>query len=153
MQVAWNRTLLSLAVALTGLAACEAEPGTTDHDGGNPSGSDGGSTIEPGQDGGPPGNVDGGDTGRADGGPPSERGPLIPTVSLGLSHACTVLSSHQAYCVGGNRAGQLGIGSETNPVMTPTLVPDIEFHALDAGSVHTCGIDETGQVLCAGFNE
>jgi len=47
---------------------------------------------------------------------------VFQSVSVGLSHACGVLTDGNVYCWGDNRYGQLGDGSTTTRV-TPAIVP------------------------------
>jgi alpha-tubulin suppressor-like RCC1 family protein len=43
-------------------------------------------------------------------------------ISTGLVYTCGITTSGQAYCWGGNWAGQLGIGARSTPIPTPRLV-------------------------------
>jgi hypothetical protein len=73
-------------------------------------------------------------------------------------HNCAVGSDGKSYCWGSNRKGQLGDGT-TNFTTTPVLTLPGEqpagttFKAVAGGGFHSCGVLNTGQLLCWGLNE
>ncbi len=75
------------------------------------------------------------------------------SASAGVGHTCGVTTDGTVYCWGGNHRGQLGIGSTNFDANPPTaVVGDIQFTAVSAGSIHSCGITGTGEAYCWGDN-
>ena len=75
-------------------------------------------------------------------------------VAAGNQHTCAILDDGNASCWGWNQYGQLGIGSSSNAIRTPSDVSmgDINgtFRSLSLGYYHTCGVLNTSQALCWG---
>jgi alpha-tubulin suppressor-like RCC1 family protein len=69
------------------------------------------------------------------------------------AHSCGVTTSDEAYCWGGNRVGQLGIGGTTSggSHYTPTRVAGgYRFRQIDAGVDYTCAVTTTYRAYCWG---
>ncbi|MBU1238744.1 hypothetical protein KJ865_03455, partial [Myxococcota bacterium] len=82
------------------------------------------------------------------------QGVRIATVTLGNNHTCVIDTADKVWCMGNNEHGQLGIGTSdatAHPVFEyvgdriPGAVVSIE-----AGALHTCAINDAGQVWCWG---
>lgn len=81
-------------------------------------------------------------------------GVTFAQVAAGGSHSCAVTSGGEAYCWGGNTAGQLGDGTTTqrqSPVRVITPA-GVTFAQLAAATVQTCGVTTAGAVYCWGLN-
>ena len=77
------------------------------------------------------------------------------SVSPGTSHTCGVTTDGDAYCWGSNNRGQLGNGvaGATEGTNTPTLVTGGHvFRYVGAGRDFSCGLTESGDVYCWGYN-
>jgi hypothetical protein len=76
-------------------------------------------------------------------------------VTAGAGYSCGVDTAHHAWCWGQNQNGQLGVGSLTSPVLTPTAVSgNLEFSQLSGSfTANTCGVDTTGKSWCWGSNK
>jgi alpha-tubulin suppressor-like RCC1 family protein len=76
-------------------------------------------------------------------------------VVAGQYHVCALITGGKAYCWGKNDRGQLGIGSTTSPITSPTAITTTTFSQISAGGMHTCGIESTGfnYIACWGDNE
>jgi alpha-tubulin suppressor-like RCC1 family protein len=81
------------------------------------------------------------------------------TVTGGELHTCAIGDDDGAYCWGINSGGVLGVtsvaftcgGSPCSP--TPVRAAgSFTFSLLDAGASHTCGVRDTGNTVCWGFN-
>jgi len=73
-------------------------------------------------------------------------------VAAGVSHACALTGTGQAWCWGADESGQLGDGSRTDRATPDSVVTDSRFSMLAAGVSHTCGLAADGKVLCWGKN-
>jgi alpha-tubulin suppressor-like RCC1 family protein len=86
--------------------------------------------------------------------PPS--GATMLSLTAGGNHSCGLTAAGSAYCWGSNEYGQLGDGaggagiSQLRPV---EVIGGHSFTMLAAGSHHTCGLTESGTVLCWGRND
>lgn len=74
-------------------------------------------------------------------------------VAAGLNHTCAIVRAGEVYCWGFSGFGQLGSGTREYLTMTPEKVANFS-NALDigAGGYHSCGVDDSGNVACWGFN-
>jgi len=69
-------------------------------------------------------------------------------------HTCAVTEKKQLYCWGHNLHGQLGQDSSRARLLQPTLVNGLgPVSRVTAGGLHTCAIEQGGQLLCFGRNE
>jgi alpha-tubulin suppressor-like RCC1 family protein len=80
----------------------------------------------------------------------------LPQISAGARHIC--VAANQLFCWGANDRGQLGIGTFSPHVATPTAIDlptDVGGRgSLSAGGDHTCALVPTGpQVWCWGAND
>ena len=75
------------------------------------------------------------------------------SLSVGDTYACG-LTNGAAYCWGQNYLGRLGLGSGApQRVIVPTpVVGGHTFTSIHAGTLHTCGLTESGQAYCWGRN-
>ncbi|HKP49122.1 MAG TPA: hypothetical protein VJU17_03835 [Gemmatimonadales bacterium] len=74
-------------------------------------------------------------------------------LTAGNGHTCGVTTSGATYCWGSNFIGQLGIGTTSAPVTTPTLLQGVPALSLVvAGADHTCGLTPAGAAWCWGGN-
>jgi alpha-tubulin suppressor-like RCC1 family protein len=81
----------------------------------------------------------------------------VPTVSgvsdiaLGWYHSCGIVSGNFS-CWGNNGNKQLGIGSDTDPVLVPTLATGNygTVTAISAADTTTCIVNSDGKIFCAG---
>lgn len=71
-------------------------------------------------------------------------------VVAGVSHACALTRTGEAFCWGANESGQLGDGSRTDRARPVPVDTDARFSTLAAGVAHTCGLDAAGRALCWG---
>jgi alpha-tubulin suppressor-like RCC1 family protein len=86
---------------------------------------------------------------------PTTTGQSVLDVVAGQYHVCALITGGKAYCWGKNDRGQLGIGSTTSPITSPTAITTTTFSQISAGWVHTCGIESGGAqnyVACWGDN-
>ena len=106
-------------------------------------------------------------------------GLALSAISAGGFHTCGVTTSGDAYCWGDASWGQLGYGPDYAPVYpypvagqvpvpavptapapptpSPTAAPTVapvlgRFTSINAGSSHTCGLNESGTAFCWGSN-
>ena len=82
--------------------------------------------------------------------------PPLPThaaVSAGFHHTCALTTDGSAFCWGGNRFGQLGIGSsDTVAHPSPARVAGgLTFSAISTGESHTCALTTAGSAYCWGY--
>lgn len=94
--------------------------------------------------------------GQADYGPHATPAPVVgslrfTSLAAGGHHTCGLTTTGDAYCWGGNWAGQLGSGSTDGA--RPAKVPGaFRYSAISTGDQHTCGIADSGIVVCWGDN-
>ncbi len=70
-------------------------------------------------------------------------------------HKCAIDENAHLWCWGRNDHGQLGTGSTTTPIYTPTEVTypsGITWIDVDTGLNHTCAIDSDQRIWCWGDN-
>lgn len=82
---------------------------------------------------------------------------VTQSVSAGAGHSCVVNGSgsfHMMMCWGDNALGQVGNGTMTTPITTPTTTNPNFFDWLQvaAGSHHSCGRRQNNTVFCWGDN-
>ena len=107
--------------------------------------------------------------GRLGFGPAEDQGPdfvvddqgqriVVQQLSLGLDHSCGVAADGRVLCWGGNSYGQLGYPAgqdfggrvfRTHAAQVPGLT---NITAIEAGTTHTCAIDQQKRVWCWGSN-
>jgi alpha-tubulin suppressor-like RCC1 family protein len=85
-------------------------------------------------------------------------GASVAGVALGDSHTCVTTSVAELYCWGSDSSGQLGIGSQNDRRIFPTLVSGgISFVGVTAGRAHTCAgtvpNPDSTYVYCWGAND
>jgi alpha-tubulin suppressor-like RCC1 family protein len=77
-------------------------------------------------------------------------------VSAGEQHTCAILDNGDLKCWGGNGAGQLGDGSNSQRTTPPSTAIDLGTGrtavAVDAGDDHTCAIFDNGDLKCWGYD-
>ncbi len=80
-------------------------------------------------------------------------------VVAGAYHTCALRDGSSLWCWGNNINGQIGNGEQTADlglgafgVSTPFMVPG-SWAAVDAGSAHTCAVDDVGALWCWGDND
>jgi hypothetical protein len=66
------------------------------------------------------------------------------------SHGCGITASGAAYCLGKNRAGQLGNRSTTDSYEFVRVQGNLTFNSLTTGVDHTCGLTPEGHGYCWG---
>ena len=75
----------------------------------------------------------------------------LVSLAVGNSFNCTVNDYGRAYCWGNNGNGQIGIGSNRNPIAEPTpLMRFDDFVSIRAGASRACGIRRAGELVCWG---
>ncbi|HEX2735441.1 MAG TPA: hypothetical protein VHM70_27760 [Polyangiaceae bacterium] len=86
-------------------------------------------------------------------------GVLVPgvtnavSITATLSFACAVLSSGQVKCWGSNSSGQIGVGTMSDTLYTPTVVSGLtDAVQIGAGINHVCAVRRTGAIQCWGAN-
>ncbi|MBC8088119.1 MAG: hypothetical protein H7Z40_12695 [Phycisphaerae bacterium] len=71
----------------------------------------------------------------------------------GLAHTCGLTPAGQAWCWGGNGAGQIGDGTFSMNRQVPVPVSGGHiFSQITGGREHTCGLKANGQAWCWGAN-
>jgi serine/threonine protein kinase/alpha-tubulin suppressor-like RCC1 family protein len=73
-------------------------------------------------------------------------------LAAGGMHTCTLLSTGEVLCWGGNSAGQLGRGA-TGRSPAPVRIEGIRFQDIATGVSHSCGLTGNGEALCWGNNQ
>lgn len=75
-------------------------------------------------------------------------------LALGSNHTCALRATGEVACWGHNSQGQVGTGSTTSYVMTPTTVAGLsDVVEVSAGNALTCARRATGEVVCWGENQ
>ena len=77
-------------------------------------------------------------------------------VTIGYRHVCGLTTSYRAFCWGFNSRGQLGDGT-THPTLARTYPTEVysggPWQSIEAGDLHTCGLDMDGGLACWGNND
>jgi alpha-tubulin suppressor-like RCC1 family protein len=75
-------------------------------------------------------------------------------LALGESHSCAVTEQGEVKCWGGNRQGQLGIGTANSAIVGLVDVSGLDSGVVSiaAGREHTCALLASGGVKCWGDN-
>jgi alpha-tubulin suppressor-like RCC1 family protein len=73
-------------------------------------------------------------------------------VATGTYHTCAIASDHTLSCWGLDDSGQVGNGTYTHVVASPTVVGSELWSQISTGRYHSCGITELGQLRCWGAN-
>jgi alpha-tubulin suppressor-like RCC1 family protein len=75
-------------------------------------------------------------------------------LTSGFGHTCGVDTTGKAWCWGNDLDGQLGDGNDGQATdYAPVAVASsLTFASLDAGGVHTCGLDTSGKAWCWGYD-
>jgi alpha-tubulin suppressor-like RCC1 family protein len=80
----------------------------------------------------------------------------VTSVTAGTAHTCALTASGIVSCWGLNDVGQLGLGSASAAVSSPTPVlldgPASAASAVTAGGRHTCALGTDGSLQCWGSN-
>jgi alpha-tubulin suppressor-like RCC1 family protein len=78
----------------------------------------------------------------------------VTSLTAGANHTCALTNDGAVWCWGDNSSGQVGNGSPSATVTTPTPVvggdAGVSIVSLAAGAAHTCAARADGQVLCWG---
>jgi alpha-tubulin suppressor-like RCC1 family protein len=85
-------------------------------------------------------------------GVPSERALRFASITAGLRFSCGLDGNGRAWCWGGNRLGQLGVGDSLDRYLPTPVKTSVRFAQLVAGETHVCGADREGQLHCWGDN-
>ena len=80
-------------------------------------------------------------------------GLVFETIEAGGDHTCAITQGGAAYCWGGNTAGQLGDGTNTDRPYPVSVRGGLAFRSVDAGDRHTCGVTRDGLAYCWGDNQ
>ena len=78
-------------------------------------------------------------------------------VTVAALHACGITPRGAVYCWGDNTYGELGTGTKPTGQRMFSTIPvavsgGLEFVAVAAGGLHTCGITRPGAIYCWGSN-
>lgn len=76
-------------------------------------------------------------------------GLTFTSIATGGLHACGVTASGAGYCWGRGIAGELGTGSDDNPVPAP-ISGNLRFSRLHLSTSHACGLALNGAAYCWG---
>ncbi|MBU1219459.1 hypothetical protein KKF34_18625 [Myxococcota bacterium] len=74
------------------------------------------------------------------------------SISTGFNHSCWVEACGQAYCMGSNADGQLGIGVIDTVSHLSTAVSSGSFYDISSGENFTCAVSVTQEAYCWGKN-
>ena len=77
----------------------------------------------------------------------------VKMLALGYSHTCALREDGALYCWGYNNYGQCGTGTASSTDLTkPTLAAKVPaLSAVWAGYYTTCGLTQTGAIMCWGY--
>jgi alpha-tubulin suppressor-like RCC1 family protein len=79
----------------------------------------------------------------------------VTSLATGYDHTCALMSTGEVKCWGANAHGQLGDGTADprfSPVGVLGLASGIRAIGAGAAAEHTCGLMNTGGVMCWGYN-
>jgi alpha-tubulin suppressor-like RCC1 family protein/uncharacterized protein YjbI with pentapeptide repeats len=83
-------------------------------------------------------------------------GVTFKAMATGWGHTCALSSTGAAYCWGRAFSGEIGNGSNSGYIWTPTaatMPTGVTFTSIDAVGSHTCALTTTGTVYCWGAND
>jgi alpha-tubulin suppressor-like RCC1 family protein len=101
-------------------------------------------------------------SGQVGDGPPDQENKYAPievagdlsftSLVAGSMHTCGLDGTGKAWCWGNDTYGQVGDGpaDQGNKYAPIRVAGDLSFTSLAAGSMHTCGLDRTGNAWCWG---
>lgn len=77
----------------------------------------------------------------------------LQVISAGGVHTCGLDLQGAATCWGANSAGQLGLGTVSDSVGSPTNVDtQLRFERISSGGSHSCAVTGAGEIYCWGNN-
>ena len=77
----------------------------------------------------------------------------LSQLAAGSYHTCGLSSDGEMACWGSNVYGQLGVGEEVEQSLAPMAISGgRRFLAIDAGYLHSCGLQGDGRLYCWGSN-
>ncbi len=75
------------------------------------------------------------------------------TIVPGATDTCVLSPAGEAYCWGGNDAGQLGTGTVASSVSPQAVAPMLHFSRVSPGLSHTCALTTNDVAYCWGAND
>ena len=73
------------------------------------------------------------------------------TINAGQYFTCGTTAGGTGYCWGANTYGQLGAGTLTEEILSPSVVPGAWAY-IAGGENHSCGVSTSGAAYCWGDN-
>ncbi len=86
-------------------------------------------------------------------------GKTVKSISTGWLQTCAIASDNKVYCWGSNTSGELGIGTYSSPVITPSAVKSDgvllgkTISQISVGNFHTCVLTSDSMAYCWGSNQ